>query len=48
MSKITIFHDRETQEKQIWSGREKYRDDFFKFEPVEYEALVTYPRRDLQ
>lgn len=47
MSKIIILHNRETQEKQAWREREKCRNDFFRFGPVEFEALV-YPRRDLQ
>lgn len=44
MSQVAILHNRETQ---TWGGK-KWEDDFFRFRPVEFEALVTYSRRDLQ
>lgn len=49
MSKNTIFCNRETQEEeQIWGQGQKWGNDFFRFGPIDFEASVTYPGRDLQ
>lgn len=46
MSKVAVLYKRETGEIDLgWEGEQG--DDFYKFGPVEYEALVTHLRRDL-
>ena len=48
MSETAVLRNRKTREKQTWDGREKWGDDIlFRFEPTEFEALMTHPRRDL-